>query len=551
MPEGTAGEPTPLTLVYLDVDDEITSAAARIRGAGADRVALVLPYGSRLATSRINFRLLAREATERGKQIEIICADASARALAAAAGLPVHPSVAAFEGRVPAGAAGGSAPDAGEGALGAGAATGIAAGADLAEVDPDDTQTRVLALPRRSSPRVPIVGPPRPPVRPRVAVALGLLIVVLIGVGALLAVELLPSATIVLHPRSEGIGPLEFTVEARPDVAAPDANGLVIPAQLITFSLQASDTFTATGVKNVETKATGSVTFANFDTGRGVVIPARTVVKTASNIEFLTLAEITLPRATFDFFPPFKVHPSTGDVTIEAALAGAAGNVSNNSITEIAKAKNTLTVTNEQATSGGEQRQATEVSAQDVESAKAAIDAALATELDDQLGAGTGVPAELTMFPETLAVGDSVYVVDPATLVGTEATQFDLAATAEGSALGVDPSPIAAIAESRLESRVKAGWTLVPGTTPTIGTPTAFGEVATYPVTISGAQVRDVDQAALLASIEGLVLADARARLADYGDVEITLWPDWVSKVPAQADRVTFTIGDPQPSAAP
>ena len=96
----------PLSLIYLDVDDEITSAAARIRAAGADRVALVLPYGSRLATSRINFRLLAREATERGKHIEVICADASARALAVAAGLPTHASVAAFEGRVPAGLGG-------------------------------------------------------------------------------------------------------------------------------------------------------------------------------------------------------------------------------------------------------------------------------------------------------------------------------------------------------------------------------------------------------------------------------------------------------------
>ena len=73
-------EPAPLSLVYLDVDDEITSAAARIRAAGAQEVALVLPYGSRLATSRINFRLLAREAAARGKKIEIIGADASARA---------------------------------------------------------------------------------------------------------------------------------------------------------------------------------------------------------------------------------------------------------------------------------------------------------------------------------------------------------------------------------------------------------------------------------------------------------------------------------------
>jgi len=84
-------------IVYLDVDDEITSAAARIRALEDERIALVLPLGSRLATSRINFRLLAREAEARGKRIEVITNDASARALAASAGLPTHVSVAAFE----------------------------------------------------------------------------------------------------------------------------------------------------------------------------------------------------------------------------------------------------------------------------------------------------------------------------------------------------------------------------------------------------------------------------------------------------------------------
>ena len=55
------------TIVYLDADDEITSAAARIRAAdGRAGRRCVLPFGSRVATSRINFRLLAREAMVTG-----------------------------------------------------------------------------------------------------------------------------------------------------------------------------------------------------------------------------------------------------------------------------------------------------------------------------------------------------------------------------------------------------------------------------------------------------------------------------------------------------
>lgn len=84
-------------VVYLETDDEITSAAARIRAAGENRVTLVVPYGSRLATSRINFRLLAREAVVRNHRLAIVAGDAATRALAASAGLPVYASVNEYE----------------------------------------------------------------------------------------------------------------------------------------------------------------------------------------------------------------------------------------------------------------------------------------------------------------------------------------------------------------------------------------------------------------------------------------------------------------------
>jgi hypothetical protein len=552
-------DPTPLTLIYLDVDDEITSAAARIRGAGADRVALVLPYGSRLATSRINFRLLAREATERGKQIEIICADASARALAVAAGLPVHPSVAAFEGRVPAPGAGGTAAsgagEAGGTEIAGGVATAAGAAAGGVPIEPDvadDTQTRVIAIPRRRAAKVPRVGPPRPPIRTGVAVGIGVAAIMLVLLGGVLAVDLLPSATIVLHPRSEQIGPLELAVAARADVTEPDAEALIIPAQTITFELEASDSFPASGVKTVETKATGNVRFSNFDNGGGIFIPAGTVVRTEDKIEFVTVAELTLPRAQTDFFPPFATRPSTGSVGVQAVETGEEGNVGNNTIIDVPKGGRNLFVTNPEPTSGGTHTELPQVTADDVSAAQEAIEAALVAQLDELVAAGTGVPAGITLFPETRAVGDTEYEADPESLVGTEGAEFDLGATAQGTAIGVDPSPIEAIADARLRARVTTGWTLQPDSiTPLVGDAVVIGDVITYPVTIVGTQVHDIDQAALIESIRGLLLADARGRLEEVGDAEIELWPDWVSTIPTRADRITFNLAAPQPSASP
>jgi hypothetical protein len=84
-------------IVYLDVDDEITSAAQRIRSANGTKVALVVPYGSRIATSRMNFRLLSREALVSNKRLSIVSGDAGSRSLAASAGLPVFGSVGEYE----------------------------------------------------------------------------------------------------------------------------------------------------------------------------------------------------------------------------------------------------------------------------------------------------------------------------------------------------------------------------------------------------------------------------------------------------------------------
>ncbi len=563
-PEGaTAPQPdtTPESaapLVYLDVDDEITSAAARIRSADAERVTLVLPYGSRLATSRINFRLLAREAAERGKRIEIVCADSSARALAGAAGLTVHPSVAAYEAHrtgvaiepEPDGADAGAngAPPSGEGA----AARGPAPAAPERE---EETATRVLPTPRRKAPNVPLVGPPRPPLRTGLAAGIGLALVVLVAAAAILAVEVLPAATIVLAPRSEPVGPVALSVEARLDTTAVDPANLVIPAERLSFPLEASYTITPTGFEVVDTKATGNVTFSNLDPFRSKRIDAGAIVQTEPGVEFALLADVTLPEASIDFSSgELVIIPSTSTVAVEATVAGPEGNVEKNTIIVVPKGenKNSTKVTNQEATSGGAHTEIPEVSQRDVDTALLALDDALADDLGRQVEERVGVPAGITLFQDTLAVGSAEYSVDPASLVGSPELEVELTATAQGTVLGVDSSPIRGLAESRLQAEVDAGWTLATGATEfSLGTPMALGDVVSYPFTIGGMQIRNIDQAALVSGIRGLVLAEARSRLDDYGDVEVTLWPDWVTTIPRNLDRITFTLAEPRPAPSP
>ncbi len=130
-------------IVYLDVDDEITSAAQRIRSALGTKVALVVPYGSRIATSRMNFRLLSREAVVSNRRLAIVSGEAAARSLAASAGLPVFGSVAEYEAALATGSAAGSPgaapsgePGPADGAAAVGGAGLLAASATVAATGP-------------------------------------------------------------------------------------------------------------------------------------------------------------------------------------------------------------------------------------------------------------------------------------------------------------------------------------------------------------------------------------------------------------------------------
>jgi hypothetical protein len=533
-----------MAVLYLDADDEITSAAARIRDTEDERIAIVLPFGSRLATSRINFRLLAREATEHGKAIEIVAADASARALATSAGLIVHPSVAAFEGGpgyvAPAGDGPPSNPP---GSVPGRPPTTIPLPSE------DDAPTSVILVPRESAARVPVVGRARPPVRPGAAVGIGLAVVAAIAVLGLLAFTLLPSASIVLAPWSETIGPLTADVVARTDVTAPNATTLQVPARQFSFDVAVSQTFTTTGVKVTEAKASGSVTFQNCDTGGSVTIPAGARVATAGGVGFLTQARITIKRANV-----FPFSCRTGDVNIEAEKAGTDGNVGAGQITKIPPGFDpiVLSVTNASPTAGGVHDETPQISQADIDTALAALNAALPAELDRQVGLGTGIPSGMTLYPETKQIGTTTPTVDPKTLLGLAQPQFELGLSTTGTVLGVDAAPIRSVALERLRTHVVAEFTLDEASIAIdIGAPSVIGDTVSFPITVQARQVRHVDQAALLESIRGLDLPAARARLEDFGDAKVSAWPDWVTTIPTNPDRVTFTLSEPRPTTAP
>ena len=563
------------TIVYLDVEDEITSAATRIRNAPESRVGLVLPMGSRLATSRINFRLLAREAMVNGRRLDLIAPDASARALAASAGLPVFASVAEYEDALE-----GPAPDA-ETTATAVTATGAGPEPTPAASRPGsrgaNASTTPVAAPapapdghdtpsmrdepgggRRGGPKV-IHARRLPRMRPATLAGFGILLVALLVAGVA-AYVFLPSAEITVTPRIEPIGPISLTVRADPTATGVDTENGVIPAVTLDVPVESSGDFPASGKRVEETQATGGVRWTNCDPTASYTIPKGSIVKTGSGIGFATDEPVFLPVATLSGPPGNpKLTCQTSEVGVTASKAGTDGNVAAGAIKVVPAKYNkvVISVTNPNPTSGGTHQEFARVSQADVDAAveqvRKDIDAQFATALQD----GAGAPEGTTVFPDTATLGNPVPDVDPATLVGKEVVSFTIAMTATGHVLAVDSSPVEAIAEARLASSISSGYQLVDGSTQvTVGDGTVVGGVVQFPVEGSAKQVRPIDAAALKQQVLGLGSAEAMDLLRPYGAVEITLWPDWVSGVPSLDQRVTLTIETPvdetpAPTASP
>ena len=554
----------------------------------------MIPFGSRVATSRINFRLLAREAMANGKRLDIVAPDASARALAASAGIPVFGSVGEYEaaldappvsegraaGVTAAGTALGLAAGAAAGAVVAGGVAGGAAGAPApagATGQPSDTEpvrspggshpTAATALPAldpadeaardaeldaivRRSREVPVAKAARRRRGPGAGLVLGILVLAGALVAAGVAAYLfLPTADITVTPQVEAVGPIDLTITADPAATAVDEAAGVIPAQLVEVPVSVSGEFPATGKRIETTPASGGVRWRNCDNSSAYTIPRGTTVRTASGIAFTTDEQLFLPVAVISGSgASVTLRCQSSEVAITAVDEGPKGNVDAGTIRVIPARynRNLLSVNNPDATTGGTETTFTRVSRRDVEAAVATLGEQLPAEFEAQLEDPDGVPEGATVFPGTAVLGEAVPDPDPATLVNDEVETFTLSLSATGTVLAVDASPVEAIAAAALADAVSPGYELVEDSTQVVvGEGTVLDGVVVFPVAGAAKQLRPVDGEALRLEVMGLPEAEALALLEPFGSVELVLWPDFVTAVPTLDQRVTLAVGEP------
>ena len=546
------------TLIYLEADDEITAVVRRVRAADPGRVLIVAPGRSRATSSAVALRLLARAASDDEREIALV-GDELTRSLAAEAGLTAYRSV--DDARLA------KAPAAEEAATAPHAAIHVVRGAAAEDTAPTlpamaalDTDTRpirtVASRRERTTPergarqRPPSTRTVRRPARraasPLVAV-LGIAGAFLV-IAAVLGAMLLPSATVAITPRSEPVGPVDYTIT-------------IDDPQRTSGTVDETATITATGSYAIEAAATGTVVLFNWNFVP-VEVAAGTFVA-AGEQAFATAAAVTVPAG--DLTGEGTIQAGEQAVNVTAAAIGPAGNVEAQAIDEILDnetarrlrgfPRNTQQlVVNPEPTTGGVATTGVEIIQADVDAAVQQLRDALSAGLSAALeGTDTGLFADPPEPAEPIITGSDG-------LVGTrDQAEVEIAGELAYDRVSVEPNEV----EARAQERFATDASVLPDGTQlltdeievVIGPATRDGDALAVEATVTGRATTSVDREDVVTGIIGLTESEAEAALAPLGQADVTLWPGWVSTVPDRDWRIEVEISgvdamSPEPSAS-
>jgi hypothetical protein len=494
---------------YLDNDDEITDAVARLRAADDEQVVFVVPPGSRIATGRINFKLLAREAESRELRMAIASPDEQVRALATSAGVLTAVT-----------------PDQATAALERG---------DQAP-EPTTADEPAPATPASTSETDASAGGFFSWRSQRLRVTTIVALAVFIIAGYVLS-QALPTAEITLTPRVVMFGPIEAAVTATTDVTEPDLEAATIPATILSIPLTAEITHPSSGTEETVTGATGSVVFSSPSQAFDQTIEAGTRVRTPGGTEFRTTETVTLPRSEDGALAQVAAP-------VEALEGGEVGNVDPGAISLVPTLESQgVSVDNPEATSGGRSESSPLVEPGDYDDAVANLKGLLDGELNAYLADPANGPDGLTVFPETATRGQ-VSLDPPAdTIVGSALADFTLTGSAEARVLTVDESAIRPITLAHLAAAVPAGLQLVDdGAAASHGEGIATGESILFEGKASGWITPVIDIEALRSELAGLPVSDARAILEGLGAATVNVWPEFMGDLPNDRQRITLDV---------
>lgn len=308
-------------VVYIDINDDITSVIGKIKNSKERIVALVPPKQIGLLQSAVNLQLLARAAKEAKKYIVIITTKDSLSKLAAMAKIPVaktlqsKPVLAKLPIEKPEDdLIDGETMPVGE----------LVAASSSLQGNTKVSTSDVITDPTDPTPK------PTPPVKQgfltklkagRKKIILTIVFLLFLTAGLIWALVFAPQASIVLKTKTKLVN-INQTVNLTEDSSKVNHESNIIHAQSQILEKSRKLEFAATGDKNIGEKAQGDMTITNTALV-AVTIPAGTSFS-KDGCTFVTTGAVSLARPGGTIFDP---KPDRKTVKVVATAPGEACNV--------------------------------------------------------------------------------------------------------------------------------------------------------------------------------------------------------------------------------
>ena len=562
--------------LYLEVDEDITSAIDKLKHASGASVQVVVPKRSTMLQSIINLKLLKKAADSGGKSIVLVTNDNIATELAARVGLAVAPSLGAkpviAEVKVP---------------------EKTSAVDEIIEADDPEPPAPVeepQPKPKSSKPllrRMPVSdGPPPPPEPPATpAVTAGGLaavgaeagdaeavtppkppkkngpkvpnfhrlqrrvmwiaaLVVLVG-GYMLTMYLVTNAKVMLYATGTKVS-IDTSFSVDPTLKSTDQAKSVLAGQTVSESKDLNGSFAPTGKQDVGTKAGGNITISNcLDTNPHLYV-AGTRFQAPDGKIFRSTADATVPGGQGSFFGCTK--PGTVTVAVTADQNGDSYNEAPATYTmpglssSQQTGQNAITCKGDQM-SGGTSKTITIVSQSDVDTAKAALLA------KDQDNAGrdlqSRVPSGYT--PLTASQTTAVTTISPSPAVGSAGDTATLTLKVTYSVLSVKKSEYEDLLHAQEQKQVGSQNQIYDdglGSAQVTATDKDATGRQAFHLTTEAYGGTKLDKVQLAGKLKGQRYGDAQniaSGLPGVTRADISIWPGWVGTMP-RADKISITI---------
>ncbi len=504
-------------VIYIDVEDDITTIISKIKASKERIIALVPPRRIGVLQSAVNIRLLARAATSADKRIVLITNDSVLAGLAATAKIPIAKTLQ-------------SKPEIAEiPVLKVDDDNDVIDGGKLAVGDMADSAKRskksdedsavdnVIADANKKEPKgldslKKMVKKPKVPdfntFRKKFLLIGGstlLLIVFLVW-----AIWFAPHATVVISARTTSMT-VSDTVSLN-ETATTSAKSNVIKSVKKELAKEVSVEFSATGKKNVGEKATGVVVFKNVSPD-SVTIAAGTILKN-SGLSYTLNSSVTVPGGSYQRSCPGYICPGSASGVITASEGG------------------------------------TVVTASDIESAKSKLSEKKIDGLKEQLLSSFGDSA--TVITESYVENRS----DPNSSVAIdgEATgAVTLKSTITASALAIDKNELKNFVEAKLKEEIsgKKSQRIYDNGVSKV----AFSQFSrahntqTVRLTTNGKVGPDIKEASVKDQAKGKSYGEVQSAIESIEgveDVDVKFSPFWVKSVPKDINKINveFKIKD-------